>query len=106
VAGHGQAESNNIANFWEQFECPKCGTLCGVHGTIQRRWGHMDFFQYRCELVANAFRTCPSKRLWIVADIVRVKDGILFEHWDVIRDEATKERSKIGNPMSGTSFPS
>jgi predicted SnoaL-like aldol condensation-catalyzing enzyme len=34
---------------------------------------------------------------WIVADIVRMKDGILVEHWDVIQDEATraviKERS-------------
>ena len=26
---------------------------------------------------------------WIAADILVVKDGILIEHWDVIRDEAT-----------------
>ena len=43
---------------------------------------------------------------WIVVDIVRIKDGILFEHWDVIQDEATKEQSKSGNPMFGPSFPS
>jgi predicted SnoaL-like aldol condensation-catalyzing enzyme len=43
---------------------------------------------------------------WIVADIVRIEDGILVEHWDVIQDEATKEQSKSGNPMFGTSFPS
>src|SRR5882757_1158874 len=36
---------------------------------------------------------------WIAADIVRMKDGILLEHWDVIQDEATKEQSKSGNPM-------
>jgi hypothetical protein len=42
---------------------------------------------------------------WIVADIVRVKDGILVEHWDVIQDEATKEQSKSGNPMFGDMFP-
>ncbi|MGD0182997.1 MAG: ISL3 family transposase [Terriglobales bacterium] len=41
----------------EQFECPQCGTLCGVHDTIQRRWRHMNFFQYRCELVAKVPRT-------------------------------------------------
>ena len=42
---------------------------------------------------------------WIVLDIVRTKDGILLEHWDVIQDEATKEQSKSGNPMFGDSFP-
>lgn len=27
---------------------------------------------------------------WITADIVRIEDGILVEHWDVIQDEATR----------------
>jgi predicted SnoaL-like aldol condensation-catalyzing enzyme len=42
---------------------------------------------------------------WIAADIVRIEDGILVEHWDVIQDEATKEQSKSRNPMFGTTFP-
>ena len=42
---------------------------------------------------------------WIVADIVRIKDGVLVEHWDVIQDEATEEQSKSKAPMFGTSFP-
>jgi predicted SnoaL-like aldol condensation-catalyzing enzyme len=42
---------------------------------------------------------------WIAADVVRLNDGILVEHWDVIQDEATKEQSKSGNPMFGDSFP-
>ena len=42
---------------------------------------------------------------WIAADIVRLKDGILVEHWDVIQDEATIEQSKSGNPMFGDMFP-
>jgi predicted SnoaL-like aldol condensation-catalyzing enzyme len=42
---------------------------------------------------------------WIVADILRIEDGILIEHWDVIQDEATKEQSKSGGPMFGDSFP-
>ena len=41
---------------------------------------------------------------WIAADIVRIEDGILVEHWDVIQDEATKEQSKSGNPMFGDKF--
>jgi predicted SnoaL-like aldol condensation-catalyzing enzyme len=42
---------------------------------------------------------------WIAADILRIKDGLLVEHWDVIQDEATKEGSKSGPPMFGTEFP-
>jgi len=42
---------------------------------------------------------------WIVVDILRIEDGILVEHWDVIQDEATREQSKSGMPMFGTSFP-
>ena len=42
---------------------------------------------------------------WIAADILRIKDGVLVEHWDVIQDEATKEESKSGLPMFGTEFP-
>ena len=41
---------------------------------------------------------------WIAADILRIKDGILIEHWDVIQDEATRESSKSGLPMFGEKF--
>jgi predicted SnoaL-like aldol condensation-catalyzing enzyme len=42
---------------------------------------------------------------WIAADILRIKDGILIEHWDVIQDEATQDQSKSGAPMFGDKFP-
>jgi predicted SnoaL-like aldol condensation-catalyzing enzyme len=41
---------------------------------------------------------------WIAADILRIKDGVLVEHWDVIQDEATEEESKSGLPMFGDKF--
>ena len=41
---------------------------------------------------------------WIAADIVRIKDGVLVEHWDVIQDEAKQEQSKSGRPMFGDKF--
>jgi predicted SnoaL-like aldol condensation-catalyzing enzyme len=41
---------------------------------------------------------------WIAADIVRIEDGILVEHWDVIQEEATRESSKSGLPMFGDKF--
>jgi predicted SnoaL-like aldol condensation-catalyzing enzyme len=42
---------------------------------------------------------------WIAADILRIEDGVLLEHWDVIQDEATREQSKSGQPMFGSTFP-
>jgi predicted SnoaL-like aldol condensation-catalyzing enzyme len=42
---------------------------------------------------------------WIAADVVRLKNGILVEHWDVIQDEATEEQSKSKAPMFGSTFP-
>ena len=41
---------------------------------------------------------------WIAADILRIKDGILVEHWDVIQDEASRASSKSGLPMFGDKF--
>ena len=41
---------------------------------------------------------------WIAADILRINDGLLVEHWDVIQDEATRASSKSGLPMFGDKF--
>jgi predicted SnoaL-like aldol condensation-catalyzing enzyme len=41
---------------------------------------------------------------WIVADILRLENGLLVEHWDVIQDEASREQSKSGLPMFGDKF--
>lgn len=42
---------------------------------------------------------------WIAADILRIADGVLAEHWDVLQDEATESESKSGLPMFGSTFP-
>ncbi len=42
----------------------------------------------------------------IAADIIRMHDGMLVEHWDVLQDEVTRAQSKSGNPMFGATFPS
>src|SRR4051812_41916016 len=41
---------------------------------------------------------------WVAADIVRIENGLLAEHWDVLQDEATKAESKSGLPMFGDRF--
>ncbi len=43
---------------------------------------------------------------WIAADVIRIEDGVLKEHWDVLQDEATKAESVSGLPMFGDTFPS
>jgi predicted SnoaL-like aldol condensation-catalyzing enzyme len=43
-------------------------------------------------------------RNWVVADIVRLENGKLMEHWDVIQDEASEAESKSGLPMFGSKF--
>jgi transposase len=40
----------------EHFPCPLCRENCGVHDTLERRWRHLNFFQYHCELVAKVPR--------------------------------------------------
>jgi predicted SnoaL-like aldol condensation-catalyzing enzyme len=41
---------------------------------------------------------------WIAADILRIENEMLVEHWDVIQDEATRASSKSGLPMFGDTF--
>jgi predicted SnoaL-like aldol condensation-catalyzing enzyme len=41
---------------------------------------------------------------WVAADVVRIADGVLAEHWDVLQDEATRAESKSGLPMFGDRF--
>ena len=33
---------------------------------------------------------------WIAVDILRVKDGVFVEHWDVLQDEVSEAASKSG----------
>ena len=56
-------------------------------------------------VVHGRYSNTGLPRNWIVVDIVRIENGIIAEHWDVIQDEATKEQSKSGNPMFGIEFP-
>jgi predicted SnoaL-like aldol condensation-catalyzing enzyme len=56
-------------------------------------------------IVHGRFSGNGGPRSWVAADIVRIADGVLAEHWDVIQDEATREESQSGMPMFGTTFP-
>lgn len=56
-------------------------------------------------IVHGRFSGTGRARNWIAADIVRVADGVLAEHWDVLQDEATEAESQSGLPMFGSKFP-
>ena len=65
-----------------------------------------DRRQRRLRDVAWRFTNIGQPANWIAADIVRIEEGLLAEHWDVIQDEATREESKSGLPMFKDEFPS
>jgi predicted SnoaL-like aldol condensation-catalyzing enzyme len=57
-------------------------------------------------IVHGRFSGHGRPRSWIAADIVRIADGLLAEHWDVLQDEATEAESQSGLPMFGARFSS
>jgi predicted SnoaL-like aldol condensation-catalyzing enzyme len=56
-------------------------------------------------IVHGRFSNTGRPKNWIAADVVRVADGQLAEHWDVLQDEATEAESQSGLPMFGATFP-
>jgi predicted SnoaL-like aldol condensation-catalyzing enzyme len=55
-------------------------------------------------IVHGRFSGMGRPRNWIAADVVRIADGLLAEHWDVLQDEASRAESKSGLPMFGDRF--
>ena len=55
-------------------------------------------------IVHGRFSGMGRLRNWIAADVVRIADGVLAEHWDVLQDEVTRAESKSGLPMFDTQF--
>jgi predicted SnoaL-like aldol condensation-catalyzing enzyme len=56
-------------------------------------------------IVHGRFTGSGRPAAWVAADVVRIEDGRLDEHWDVLQDEATEAESKSGRPMFGDRFP-
>ncbi len=48
--------------------------------------------------------TNPDGSAIVVMDIMRIKDGVFHEHWDVIQPEASEAESKSKLPMFGDKF--
>jgi predicted SnoaL-like aldol condensation-catalyzing enzyme len=55
-------------------------------------------------IVHGRFSGIGRPRNWIAADVVRIADGVLAEHLDVLQTAASRAESKSGLPMFGDSF--
>jgi predicted SnoaL-like aldol condensation-catalyzing enzyme len=73
-------------------------TLAYEHGIIMANGNFV--------MVHGRFSGNGGPAALIAVDIVRLENGILVEHWDVLQDEATAENSASGRPMFGERFPS
>ena len=56
-------------------------------------------------MVHGRFSGSGRPAAWVAVDILRIEDGRLAEHWDVLQDEATAATSLSGLPMFGDAFP-
>jgi len=55
-------------------------------------------------MIHGRFTNIGQPKAWVVVDILRIENGLLVEHWDVIQNEVTKAESVSGNPMFGDQF--
>lgn len=102
------------ATFWSESYIQHSAHIpSGRDGLFDLVRGQPDTLRYENALIVaegdyvmlhGRFSGRGQARSWIAADIVRMEKGRLAEHWDVLQDEATKEESKSGLPMFGTSF--
>jgi predicted SnoaL-like aldol condensation-catalyzing enzyme len=79
------------------------GLIKGLPSTLKYEPGTI-VAEGDCVIIHGRFSGFGRPVNWIAADIVRIKDGVLAEHWDVIQDEAARQESKSGLPMFGDSF--
>ncbi|VVM07563.1 hypothetical protein MAMT_01809 [Methylacidimicrobium tartarophylax] len=45
----------------DQFHCPECGRPFPAHDTVEKRWRHMNCWQYKTQPIARVPRVdCPE----------------------------------------------
>jgi predicted SnoaL-like aldol condensation-catalyzing enzyme len=112
--------------------CSKHSTRCSTNATTTRHPQHSAHIEPGREGLFGLIRSLPDSlryehslilaegdyvivhgrfsghgqpAAWVAADVVRIENGVLAEHWDVLQDEATEAESKSGLPMFGDRFP-
>jgi predicted SnoaL-like aldol condensation-catalyzing enzyme len=67
---------------------------------------HLILAQGEDVMLHGRFSGHGTARPWLAADRLRLENGLLAEHWDVLADEPTQAESISGLPAIGTSFAS
>jgi predicted SnoaL-like aldol condensation-catalyzing enzyme len=102
---YGQSTTSNTARIYRRVVTVYVELVRNIPPTLhyenQLTVAHGDFVMLHGRFSGLGERV-PN---WIVVDIVRVENGVLAEHWDVIQDEATQTQSRSGKPMFGATFP-
>jgi predicted SnoaL-like aldol condensation-catalyzing enzyme len=68
------------------------------------KWEHGIMMAEGDYVMVHSRYSNPDGSALVVADIMRVADGLFLEHWDVMQSEASLEESKSKRPMFGDSF--
>jgi len=68
-------------------------------------WDHGIIMAEGDHVMVHSRYSMPDGAELIVMDIVRMKDGIFEEHWDVSEPARTEAESKSKRPMFGDKFP-
>jgi len=62
--------------------------LCAVHDTVEKRWRHLDFFQYQTELVARVPRVKTPDGAVLQVEVPWARPGsgftLMFEAWTML----------------------
>jgi transposase len=62
--------------------------LCAVHDTVEKRWRHLDFFQYQTELVARVPRVKTPEGAVLQVEVPWARPGsgftLMFEAWAML----------------------
>jgi hypothetical protein len=65
---------------------------------------HLSFADNDKVMLQGRFSGLGSPKSWIAADIVRMENGLLAEHWDTLQGETSVGESQSGLPMLGDRF--
>ena len=99
----GQPTTSSTAHIFRPA-APGCLTVKGLPATL-RYENHVAAAAGAFGILDGRFSGIALPAAWVVAASCAWRMGVLAEHRDVIRDDATREQSRSGLPMFGDRFP-
>ncbi|MFK0160314.1 ester cyclase [Streptomyces sp. NPDC090493] len=103
-----------VERFWSPDYIQHSSCIAPGRNGILEQAKSMPTLRYECELamaegdmvmLRGRFSGNGQATPWIVAHALRIENGLLAEHWDVVESEATRAESLSGLPSYGNDFP-